>query len=237
MRFNRFTPAASAVMVAMLSLPPPAGAARPLQTDDAGVLDRADCELEGSGLRQRADAERSSQAGLQLACGMGWKTQLAVAAASARNVGVLSSGLALLGKHRLWEAQGGGEALALSWQLAEARTPGGTWHHEGSELRLIGTRALSDELTLHANMGHAHNVEDRMHSTTWGIALEHAPLHALPGLAPMFEVFGDDRDTTWGSLGLRYAAIADRLSVDASYSRPLKGGSRSLLTVGFKFSF
>lgn len=215
----------------------PALAARPMQTDDAGVLERADCELEGSSLRQLASGERSTQSGLQLGCGIGWKTQLAVAAATANDAGMHHSGLALVGKSSLWQAsadQGSGAALALSWQIAESRTPGGTWHHEGSEVRLIGSRPLDDSMTVHANVGHAHNVEDRMHSTSWGVALEHAPLSGFAGLAPMAEIYGDDRDPVWWNLGLRYAVVAEKLCVDASYGRQ---ADRSLLTVGFKLAF
>ncbi|HET7862834.1 MAG TPA: hypothetical protein VFL86_00370 [Burkholderiaceae bacterium] len=228
-------PLICAGILALLSLP--ALGARPMQTDDAGVLERADCELEGSSLRQLADGERSTQSGLQLGCGIGGKTQVALAAATANDAGMHHSGLALLGKHGLWQAapgDGPGAALALSWQIAEARTPGGSWHHEGSELRLIGSQPLDEDVTLHANIGHAHNVEDRMHSTSWGVALEHAPLSALAGLAPMAEVFGDDRDPVWWNLGLRYSVIAEKLCVDASYGRQ---AGRSLLTVGFKLAF
>jgi hypothetical protein len=140
----------------------------------------------------------------------------------------------------LWQgagSDGDGTALALAWQIAQTRTPGGTWQHEGSELRLIGTRPVDPSYTLHANVGHAHNVENRTQGTTWGVALEHAPMQALPGLAPMAEISGDDRDPAWWNLGLRYTAATAHLSVDASYGRMFTRSWRSLLTFGLKLAF
>ncbi len=44
----------------------PALAGRPLQTDDAGMLERSDCELEGATLRESAGRDRSTESSLQL---------------------------------------------------------------------------------------------------------------------------------------------------------------------------
>jgi hypothetical protein len=59
----------------------PAFAGRPLQTEDASVLARGECEVEGSTARlSAADAAERSEA-LQLGCGIGVSTQLALAVA------------------------------------------------------------------------------------------------------------------------------------------------------------
>lgn len=218
----------------------PVLAGRPLQTDDAGLLDRGDCELEGVASRRLADDERSTAVGLQVGCGIGWQSQLALAGASDRAAGLRSAGASLGGKHGLWQAdatQGDGAAWALSWQIAAVRPAGDSWRREASEVRLITSRPLNDALTLHANLAHLRSSADGIRSTAWGLALEHAPLNVVPGLAPMAELVGDDRDPAGWNLGLRYAAIADKLFFDASYGRRFSRAPASLLTAGFKFAF
>jgi len=50
--------------------PLPALAGRPLQTDDAGVLKRGACELEGASTRLSAPAGSTRDNALQLGCGV-----------------------------------------------------------------------------------------------------------------------------------------------------------------------
>jgi hypothetical protein len=231
-------PLLCAATLALLNLPAEAG--RPLQTDDAGVLDRAGCELEAAAQQDKAEGERSTSSGVQLGCGIGWNSQLGVGVSTAQGGGLRQTGAMVGGKTGLWQAEvdnGNGAALALSWQVAADRATGEGWRHTGHELRLLGTRPLNDALTVHANLGHAYSAADRTHSTLWGLALEHAPLGAIPGLAPMAEVVGDDRGTSSWNLGLRYTGIADTLSVDFSYGRTFKQGGNTLLTAGIKFAF
>ena len=217
------------------------GLAHPLQTDDAGVLDRKQCELETYGLRQNDTDERSRETWLHGSCGIGGHTQLELGLATATHPGEgRRTGLTLSGKSQLWQAEtanGDGAALSLAWQLAGARTPNGNWRHEGSELRLLSSQPLSDKLSLHLNLGHAHNVVDHAHVTTWSAALEHSPVAALGGLAPMAELYGDDRSPASWNLGLRLTAIPDRLVLAGAWGRQFKHNGASLMTLGFKLMF
>ena len=66
-------------------LPMHADAARPLQTDDAGVVAAGSCEVEGARNRERLAGERSRETGVALACGIGWDSQLGAGYARTRS--------------------------------------------------------------------------------------------------------------------------------------------------------
>lgn len=218
----------------------PAQAGSPLQTDDAGVLAAGECELEGTALRRSTAGERSTETSLQAGCGFGWNSQFAVALATARSQGVRESGLALGGKTGLWQGAGRDDeaaALALAWQVAGAKIPGESWRHAESGLNLIASLPVAADLTLHANLGHARSELDRQDTTTWGLGIEHAGFGAAQRWAPMAEVFGDDRERPSWNLGLRYAAVPDKVFVVVSYGRQFTSERPSVLKLGFKAAF
>lgn len=167
---------AAALLGAALALPAQAG--RPLQTEDAGVLDRGSCELEGAAARESASGASAREASLQFGCGIGWDSQVALNAAHAKADG-------------------------------------------------DSARALA----LHVNLGQARDETGNQRSTTWGLAFEHAGFGAL---APMAEVFGDDRGAPWWNLGLRLAAVPDKAYVDLSYGRRIGDARARLLGAGFR---
>jgi len=216
----------------------PAYADRPLQSEDAAILDRGSCAIEGGASRGAASGSATRTTALQFDCGVGAATQLTLAVAQARADGASTRGLAVGGKTRLWQGQAaqGDEAptLALAYGLASVKSSGDRWRHAATALNLAYSRPLANALTLHANLGHARDEIGKARATTWALALEHAGFGAL---APMAEVFGDDREPAWFNLGLRYAAVAEKFFLDASWGRPLRDSRASLLTLGFKFAF
>lgn len=211
----------------------PAQAGRPLVTDDAGVLERGGCEVEGARLRAKATGSSETETSVQLTCGIGWSSQLAANATSLNADGSRSRGASLLGKTALWQSEQDA-ALALAWRLGWDRATGESWRHAATDFNLIYSRPLPTDLTLHANLGHAIDRLGDSRSTTWGIALEHA---GFGGLAPMAELFGDDRESAWWNLGLRYTAVPERVFIDASYGRQFSDARTRLWTVGFKLAF
>jgi hypothetical protein len=217
----------------------PALAARPLQTDDAGVIERGDCEVEAAWTRQRlAPGLRSNEASLQLGCGVGWGSQIDIGLASTRSAGTRETGLAVGGKTGLWRGAGeDGAALALGWEIVGSRASQGSLQHAATGLTLIGSLPLADTLTLHANLGHARDETDHRRSTTWGLALEHAGLGLAARWVPVAEVYGDDRERPWWNLGLRYSVVAEKLVIDMAYGRQFGSARPSTLTVGFTATF
>lgn len=213
----------------------PAFAGRPLQTEDAGILDRGQCEVEAAAERlKEPGGPTASGQGLQLACGVGRVGQVALAASHAKTDGLTVQGLRLGGKSELW--RGGnddGTAFAIAWGLTGGKAAGQSWEHAETDFNAVLSVALAGA-TLHANLGHLRDEAGHGRSTTWGLAWEHAGLGAW---APMAELFGDDRAAPWWNLGLRFTARPEQLFLDLSYGRQMAGGRPSLLTLGLKATF
>lgn len=236
MKPNAQTLTLLAALLASLALPAQAG--RPLQTEDAGVLDRGACEIEGATARLTVDGASARDSSLQLGCGVGASTQLALAVSHASADGSSARGIELNGKTELWKGRpvkaDQAAALTLAYAVASAKVTGDSWRHAATDLNLVYSRPLAGELTLHANLGHSRDEIAKTRSTTWALALEHAGFGAW---APMAEVFGDDRDAAWWNLGLRFTAVPDKLFIDTSYGRQMTGGTPTLWTLGFKVAF
>lgn len=207
-------------------------AARPLATDDTGVLDRGDCELEAVASRDKADGVRVDGQSLQLGCGIGARTQVALAVDRANEEGLRVRGTTLGAKFALLPGDDASWSLSGSVQWASASGQGN--RHVASALNLLHTRSLGESFTLHANLGHARDEEARTASTTWGLALEHA---GWGPVALMGELYGDDRSSPWWSVGLRWTAVPDRLVLDVAYGRQMVGGRPSAVSVGIKLAF
>jgi hypothetical protein len=214
-----------------------AHAGRPLQTEDAGILEAGSCEIESHVARIAGADTRERAASLQFGCGVGAATQLALALARARADRERGSGGELNGKTRLWRGVGSdvdAPALTLAYALSSLKVAGEARRHSASEVQLAYTRTLRSGALLHANLGHARDERARARTTTWGLAVEAAPWGAW---TPMAEAFGDDRQPAWWNLGLRAAVVRERLFVDGSYGRQLSGASPHWVTLGVKLVF
>jgi len=216
----------------------PAHAGRPLQTEDAGILEPTSCEIEGVAARERGGGLTAREASLRFGCGVGLATQLALAGGRASVDGSHTNLFELAGKSRLWTgaAPKGVEppGLTLAYVLAATKTRPEGWKHGSTELSLVYTRELGGDVTLHSNLGHARDERAKQRSTTWAFALEHA---SIGGLAPMAEVYGDDRDAAWWNLGLRWTVVPEKVFVDGSWGRQMTGDHPSRVTLGFKLAF
>lgn len=217
-----------------LSLPLAALAGRPLQTEDAGVLEASTCEVEGAAERLRQPgAARSSDNALQLACGVGGSSQLALAASRSDSGGPSSQGLRLGGKTELWNAGKDSAAFTLAWGLSAAKAAGVSWKKDVADVAAVYSLPAAG-LNWHFNLGLERELQARSSTTVWGLAAEHPGFGAW---APMAELFGDDRGAPWWNLGLRWTLSPEKAFVDLSYGRQMASGQPQLLTAGFKFVF
>lgn len=223
----------AATLCLLTSLPVQAG--RPLQAEDAGILEHRQCEVEGAWASLREPAlPRATERGLQLACGIGWNSQLALAYSRASVAGIGADGLRLGGKTELFRTAGQDPtAVTLAWGISSAKLPGSGWEHAATDLNAVASTPLG-AYTLHLNLGHERDAQARTGTTTWAVALEH---EAIAGFAPMGEFFGDDRGASWWNLGLRWIAVPEKAFLDLSYGRQITGGRPTLLTAGFKLVF
>lgn len=213
-----------------------AHAGRPLQTEDAGVIDAGGCEIEGVHERLRVSGETARDTALTFSCGIGWRSQLGITGSRARADGESASGAALGGKTRLWSAGDHGPALTVAWSLAWARAAG-SWRHAEDEARLVWSMPAGPG-TLHLNVGHARDRIERSSSTPWGVGWEHGGVEAGGvTLAPMAEVYGDGRGGHAWNVALRATLVPERFYLDGSYGRQTGGVGGRLVTVGFKVAF
>jgi hypothetical protein len=111
-------------MFVLALLPLVATAGRPLQTEDAGVLDRGACEIEGFRARATAEGISARETRLQAGCGVGFGSQVALAVSSTRVDAERERGLSLVGKTGLWKAPGDdAPALTFAWGLDSTSSP------------------------------------------------------------------------------------------------------------------
>ena len=228
--------ATATLLCAAVALPAHAG--RPLQAEDAGVLDPGACEVEGVVARSSTAGTTAREQALQLGCGVGASTQVALAASRATEAGASERGVQFSGKTVVWHAapagSNDGTALALAYGLASTKGGGDRWRHGTSKISVVYTAPVGGALTAHANLGHARDEIADVRSTVWALALEHDGFGAW---ALMAELYGDDHEPPWWNLGLRYAALSDTLFLDLSFGRQLTVGRPRLLTLGFKLAF
>jgi hypothetical protein len=220
----------------LLSLSLPAHAGRPLATDDAGTLEPGDCELESYAGHGRAnDAPSSQRLSAQLGCGALKGTQVALAAVRDRSDGQQVQTLNLTGKTRLHQAADDGPSFALAYGLSWQRTTGSALRHECGLLNGIMSWPVSDDLTLHANLGWSHNQSVRADTTNWSVAIEHGVGH---GIDLMAEILDDDRShQPWLQTGMRWAAVPDKLFLDASLGAQSGSRHARAVTLGLRYAF
>lgn len=208
-----------------------AHAGRPLQADDAPVMDPQACEVEGAHTDWRAAGRDLRQSYLQLGCGIGWGTEIALQALRPRE-------LALGGKTQLFSTPwaDGDAQLSLAWSLAHRHVEA-AWRRSGAGLLLVASLPLSRDWVMHANLGHQRDELLRRRSTTWALAAEHNGLGEQGRWQPMAEVFGDDHGRPFANAALRLALRPGSVFVDASLGRQLGGAGARLATAGFRLAF
>jgi hypothetical protein len=211
----------------------PVHAGRPLQTEDAGVLERGDCEVELAVARERGEQPTVRGGRAQFGCGVGLHSQLAVSLGRARDSTERSDAAAVSGKTWLRELTDDHTGVTIAWAAGWLRPRGGSTGREAADVRAVVTHPIGAWL-LHANVGWNRDALEHRDSTVWGAAVERTGLGPVDA---MVEFFGDDRDRPWANAGLRWHAVQDRVFVDGSYGRRLHRDGGTLVTLGMKVAF
>ena len=208
-----------------------AHAGRPLQAEDAPVMDPGACELEGAQAHWHAQGHGVRQRYLQLGCGVGAGTELALQTLQPRE-------LALNGKTQFASTpwRDGDAQLSLAYSV-NLRHGDERWRRSGAAAILVASAPLTRDWVAHANLGHQRDEALRRRSTTWALAAEHNGLGDGGRWQPMAEVFGDDHGHRWANAALRVAWVPGRVFIDGSLGRELGGAHARLATVGFRFAF
>lgn len=220
---------AAMAMAALLSTPAHAG--RPLQTEDAGVLDRGECELEIAFAREGRRTPALREGHGQVACGVGLQSQLALAYGRIDGDGRADI-LGASGKTALRPLTDDQTGVTLAWGAGFLRPRGGGFERDAVEVRAVVTHPVGPWF-LHGNVGWLREA-DHTNRTVWGAAVERTA--TIGAVDAMFEFFGDGHGKTWANAGLRWNVAPERFSLDGSYGRHTSGGA-SLMTVGMKLLF
>lgn len=191
-----------------------AQAGRPMETDDADILDAGSCQLETWVDRHRD----STEFWLAPACNPGGNMELTIGAAWTRQASsTTTSALAFQAKTVLKPMQpdGWGAGLAAGLEHHPKRTgEGRDWY-----AYLPVSRSFRDDrLLLHANLGWLHDGEDKRNRMTWGIGTE---FEVAERTWMMLETFGHDQGKPSYQLGFAYWLISDRVQLDAAFGQGL----------------
>jgi hypothetical protein len=222
---------ACAVMVAA----GPAQAGRPFATEDAGVLAQKECEWESFAARARARGESSVTGwNTQLGCGVGFKTQVALAFGRSKFESENTNALALGAKTGLIDGGESGTSVALAYGGVAAKGPGeDSYRWNTTAVNLALTRPLSPDWTVHGNLGWTRDRPGKLDSTTWALAAEWAATDAWTIGA---EAYGDDRNKPWIGVGARWT-LSKAWSLNAAYAVNRDTPRTSAASAGFKFAF
>ena len=210
-----------------------AWAGRPLGTDDAATADEGTCLLEA--WNERTGSERALVAGF--ACGVAKGIELGVDYTHPHPRGEIrgESGLALKWVPESWshETAAGKWDLGLKFTSAFEHPANRRWRHAEASALVLSTLAPSDEWTIHANLGVAHNRDAHRTGGTVGVAAVWTPTDPL---LLFTEVQANTRSQVFGgtvkTLGGRLWLIPDVLGLDLTASRE-SGSPATLWTVGF----
>lgn len=213
----------------------PAQAGRPFATEDAGVLAQKECEWESFAARAKARGESSATAwSTQVGCGVGFKTQLALAFARSKFESERANAWALSGKTGLIDGGEDGTSVTLAYGAVSAKGPGdGSYRLNTTAINLALTRPLPADWTVHANVGWSRDRPNKLDSTTWALAAEWA---ATEQWSVGAETYGDDRNKPWLGVGVRWT-LSKAWSLNASYAVNRETPRTSAGSVGFKFAF
>ena len=215
---------------------PAANAARPLATDDAGVLNSAQCEIDTFVERSRVRDEPSYLGGsLQAGCGIGLNTQLSVV--GARFDGdPATTHLGLAGKTALIALTDSGPGLTVGYALEWARQSGQPFQLDTGLLIAIATFPFEKDWFAHVNAGWQRTQTPRKNALFWGLAIEREAV-ADSRVDLMAEAYGAGESSPWFALGARFHVIDQRLSINGSIA--IKSGSEreTRATIGARFAF
>jgi len=223
-------PLAASLSALLFALP--GHAARPLVSETADSLAASNCELETAVGSSRTRGEPTVRAlDALVACGIGHGTQFSGAYNRSTAAGLAAQAVTLAGKTNLVEPKDGQTGYALAYGASLDREPGNNWRHGSTRLFGVATRALTEQLLGHLNLGWLRTENPRLNHTIWSIGVE-----GDTAVRWAADVYGDDRSRPWVSAGLLWP-LADKVTVNLAYAQQFESPRVRQLTLGFKFDF
>lgn len=224
MRFHTFAPRMPARFFSCLGLAAlgvantPSHAARPMETDDARIVDAKACQVESWVRSNRGSTEYWALP----ACNFTGNLELTLGGGRTHAHGhSQTTDQVLQGKTVLRPLQTNGWGLGLA-----AGTVGHPQAAAGRDWYAYAPVSFSlrdDAALVHANIGWLRDGSARRERLTWGLGTE-VQLAANTWL--IAETFGQNQGRPWHQLGLRHWLVADRVQLDATYGSRNGTGTR-----------
>ncbi|MES2414511.1 MAG: hypothetical protein V4614_11960 [Pseudomonadota bacterium] len=209
---------AAALLALGFSLCAPAQAARPLNTDDARIVDANSCQLESWVRRNETSTEYWALPG----CNFTGNLELTLGGARTNDATGNPIGRTVLqGKTILKPLEKNGWGLGFAAGTVR-RAQGNT---SSSDVYAYVPASLSfadDRWVVHTNVGWSREQATRRDLATWGVGLERE-LTASTWL--IAETFGQSRERPQFQMGLRQWIVPGQVQIDATYGNRAGGGA------------
>lgn len=217
---------------ALLSCPGPAGAARPMVTDDARTVDPDGCQVES--FLKREARQNEHELWVLPACHPAGLAELTLGGQRVTTPGGTGTNLILQAKKTLLPLQEGrvGVAIAAGSQYQQSPGAQAQW---APYFYVAASRAFGGEaVVVHVNAGAARDSSAALNRATWGLGAEIA---IVPGLQVIAETYGQEGDPPSRQLGLRWWVLPGKLQVDGTLGARDGNTPRRWTSVGLRALF
>ena len=187
-----------------------ADAARPLNTDDARVVDAKSCQVESWVRRDHSHTEAWALPG----CNFGGDVEFTLGGQGRSSEGSPRQ-LVVQAKALLKPLETNGWGAALS--LGHVRHSGINRDNGFRDYYVnvpLSKSFLDDKLVLHSNVGWLREGETSKNLATWGLAAE---TQVSSRIALIAEAFGQQSRESQYQVGVRFWVIPDRVQIDTTY--------------------
>ncbi len=205
-------------------------AARPMNTDDANVVDPKSCQDESWFKKSRTSIERWSVPG----CNFFADTEVSLGTNLQTDSGLQSNRLYLLQAKKRWrvlESGDWGMSSTLGLVRSSQTGPAPAQVHD-TYLNVPVTWSLGQDRFAHLNIGWIKHKDQGQGAMTWGLGGEH-PLHRR--IIAIAETYGEQMQGTKYQLGLRFWVMPQRVQVDTTVGNAVGGSSsQRWLSIGLR---
>jgi hypothetical protein len=190
---------------------PAAYAARPLNTDDARVVDVKSCQVESWTRIEQSRKEYWALPG----CNFGGDVEFTLGGGHFRDEGQTASDLLAQAKVLVKPLTTNGWGAAITGGAIRHRPLGGEASSTDVYVNVPLSFSLADDrYVLHTNTGWLHDAANKRHVATWGVGGE-TQLNEHVGV--IAEAFGQVSRDSFYQVGLRFWIVPNRVQIDTTY--------------------
>ena len=203
-------------------------AARPMNTDDARIVDPKSCQLESWVKHPKGSTEFWAQP----ACNFTGNLELTLGGAITRADGSSQTSTQMLqGKTLFKPLEVNGWGLGLAMGVARDPRAGAG---RGSDLYAYVPASFSfldDKLVMHTNLGWIHEQDTRKHRMTWGLGSE-LQVHEKTWL--IAETHGQNNGRPFFQVGVRHWLVPEHVQFDVTWGSRFGDSNQRWFSVGLR---